>query len=86
MTRSKWKPLYVHDNLLRKTVNISDNENYNPIKSWNRSTTIPNTFVGLSFNIYTGNSFKLVKITEDMVGHKLGEFAPTRKLAVYKKK
>lgn len=49
-----------------------------PIKTWSRSSQIPPEFVGYTFSVHTGNKFTEVFITESMVGHRLGEFAPTR--------
>lgn len=80
MSRSKWKGPFVDSNLLQE---IKINKKVFLTKSRN-STIIP-SFVGKCFKIYNGKIFHKVIITENMVGHKLGEFSPTRKIFVYKK-
>lgn len=80
MSRSKWKGPFVDSNLLRE---IKINKKVFLTKSRN-STIIP-SFVGKCFKIYNGKIFHKVIITENMVGHKLGEFSPTRKIFAYKK-
>tara|TARA_B100000945_G_C20057491_1_gene446504 strand:+ start:99 stop:467 length:369 start_codon:yes stop_codon:yes gene_type:complete len=78
MTRSIWKGPFVHPSLLKKIDKIKDKTNQKPIKTWSRDSTIIPDFVGLSFLIHNGKSFIPITISEEMVGHKLGEFAPTR--------
>ena len=78
MTRSIWKGPFVHPSLLKKIDKIKDKTNQRPIKTWSRDSTIIPDFVGLSFLIHNGKSFIPITISEEMVGHKLGEFAPTR--------
>ncbi len=78
MTRSIWKGPFVHPSLLKKIDKIKDKTNQRPIKTWSRDSTIIPDFVGLSFLIHNGRSFIPITISEEMVGHKLGEFAPTR--------
>ena len=78
MTRSIWKGPFVHPSLLKKIDKIKDKTNQKPIKTWSRDSTIIPDFVGLSFRIHNGRSFIPITISEEMVGHKLGEFAPTR--------
>ena len=56
---------------------LKDSSN-KPVKTWSRRSTILPQFVGITFNVYNGKKFIPVNVTEDMVGHKLGEFAPTR--------
>ena len=75
MSRSVKKGPYVDFRLLEKVEKIDRRE---PIRTWSRSCTIVPEFVGQTFLVHTGNRFLKVFITEDMVGHKLGEFAPTR--------
>lgn len=82
MSRSKWKGPYV-DSALLEAVNSSKPTQIITTKSRN-STIIP-IFVGLSFKVYNGKIFYQIKITEEMVGYKLGEFAPTRKTFSFKK-
>ena len=78
MTRSVWKGPFVHPSLLIKIDKLKDAPNKKPIKTWSRNSTIIPDFVGHSFMIHNGKSFIPITISEEMVGHKLGEFAPTR--------
>ena len=78
MTRSVWKGPFVHPSLLKKIDKLKDAPNKKPIKTWSRNSTIIPDFVGHSFMIHNGKSFIPITISEEMVGHKLGEFAPTR--------
>ena len=78
MTRSVWKGPFVHPSLLKKIDKLKDAPSKKPIKTWSRKSTILPDFVGISFLIYNGKKFIPITISEDMVGHKLGEFAPTR--------
>lgn len=81
MTRSIWKGPFVDHSLILK-VQKQDKK----IKSWSRRSLIVPDMVGITIDLYNGKKFVPVRINEDMVGHKLGEFAPTRKVAVHKKK
>lgn len=78
MSRSSKKGAYVEASLLKKVVAMNATEKKKPIKTWSRRSTIFPEFVGNTFNVHNGKSFISVYVTEDMVGHKLGEFAPTR--------
>ncbi len=78
MTRSVWKGPFVHPSLLKKIDKLKGSTNKKPIKTWSRDSTIIPDFVGHSFMIHNGKSFIPITISEEMVGHKLGEFAPTR--------
>ena len=79
MARSVSKGPFVDLYLLKKAETAVDAGNSKtPIKTWSRRSTILPQFVGLTFNVYNGKKFIPVYVTEDMVGHKLGEFAPTR--------
>ena len=78
MARSVWKGPFVDLHLLRKAEGAQDSGARSPIKTWSRRSTILPQFVGLTFNVYNGRKFVPVSVNEDMVGHKLGEFAPTR--------
>ena len=78
MTRSVWKGPFVHPSLLKKIDKLKNNPGKKPIKTWSRNSTIIPDFVGHSFMIHNGKSFIPITISEEMVGHKLGEFAPTR--------
>ena len=78
MARSIWKGPFVHPSLLKKIDKIKSGETKKPIKTWSRDSTIIPDFVGHSFLIHNGKSFIPITVSEEMVGHKLGEFAPTR--------
>ena len=78
MTRSVWKGPFVHPSLLKKIDKLKESPNKKPIKTWSRNSTIIPDFVGHSFMIHNGKTFIPITISEEMVGHKLGEFAPTR--------
>ena len=78
MSRSIWKGPFVDGHLLKKVQKASDSSRNEVIKTWSRRSTILPEFIGLSFAVHNGKKFIPVNITEDMVGHKLGEFSPTR--------
>ena len=79
MARSVWKGPFVDLHLLKKAETAQDGgPRHAPIKTWSRRSTILPQFVGLTFSVYNGRKFIPVSVNEDMVGHKLGEFAPTR--------
>lgn len=78
MGRSLKKGPYVDEVLFQKAVKARSIGAAAPIKAWNRACTIVPEFVGLSFDVHNGRTFIKVYVTEDMVGHKLGEFSPTR--------
>ena len=78
MGRSLKKGPYVEESLLRKIKRMG-RETKKPIKTWSRRSMVIPEFVGYTFAIHNGKDFPNVFISEDMVGHKLGEFAPTRK-------
>jgi small subunit ribosomal protein S19 len=69
---------FVDDHLLRKVTEATETRSTKIIKTWSRRSTILPEFVGLTFAVHNGKKFLPVFIAEDMVGHKLGEFAPTR--------
>ena len=78
MGRSSGKGAFVDEPLQRK-VNIAQQQNdRKPIKTWSRRSTVTPDFIGLNFLVHNGRAFLPVFVTENMVGHKLGEFAPTR--------
>ena len=81
MSRSVWKGPFVDPSLLKKVDQLKDKTVKPPIKTWSRKSTIIPEFVGHSFLIYNGKKFIPIKISEDMVGHKLGEFSPTRQFS-----
>ena len=78
MARAIWKGPFVEESLIKKIEKQQNQTNKKPIKTWSRKSTIIPEFVGFSFLIYNGRKFIPLTISEDMVGHKLGEFAPTR--------
>ncbi len=78
MPRSVWKGPFVDRYLLKKADEMQGGAHKGGIKTWSRRSTILPHFVGLTFNVYNGKKFIPVHVTEDMVGHKLGEFSPTR--------
>lgn len=78
MARSVWKGPFVDLHLLKKAENAQETGARGAIKTWSRRSTVLPQFVGLTFSVYNGRKFIPVSVNEDMVGHKLGEFAPTR--------
>lgn len=80
MSRSTKKGPYVAPKLLRKVEEMNKNGEKIVLKTWSRSSTIFPDFVGHTFAVHDGRKHVPVYVTEDMVGHKLGEFAPTRTL------
>jgi small subunit ribosomal protein S19 len=78
MARAVWKGPFVEESLIRKVEKQKTDPKKMPIKTWSRKSTIIPEFIGVSFLIYNGKKFIPVTISEDMVGHKLGEFSPTR--------
>jgi small subunit ribosomal protein S19 len=78
MARSAWKGPFVDSHLLKKVEEASDSEKHKIIITWSRRSTILPQMVGLTFGVYNGKKHIPVNVTEDMVGHKLGEFSPTR--------
>ena len=78
MARAVWKGPFVEESLIKKVEKQKTDPKKMPIKTWSRKSTIIPEFVGVSFLIYNGKKFIPVTISEDMVGHKLGEFSPTR--------
>ncbi len=78
MTRSVWKGPFVDGFLLKKADAVQSSGRKDVIKTWSRRSTVMPQFVGLTFGVYNGQKHVPVLVSEDMVGHKLGEFAPTR--------
>ena len=81
MSRSVWKGPFVDPTLIKKVEKLKDKSNKPPIKTWSRKSTIIPEFIGHSFLIHNGKKFIPIKISEEMVGHKLGEFSPTRQFS-----
>lgn len=78
MPRSLKKGPFVDEKLLRKVQVLNDTGEKKVVKTWARRSTIPPEFVGHTLAVHNGNKFIPIYVTENMVGHKLGEFAPTR--------
>jgi small subunit ribosomal protein S19 len=78
MSRSVKKGPFIDGHLLSKIVEANKNQSKRVVKTWSRRSTIIPDAVGLTFAVYNGKKFIAVYVTENMVGHKLGEFAPTR--------
>ena len=78
MARSIKKGYFVDPKLYDRVEKAQAEGNRKPIQTWSRRSTITPDFIGLNFNVHNGKGFIPVHITENMVGHKLGEFAPTR--------
>ena len=78
MGRSLKKGPFVQQALLEKVDKANETNSKKPIKTWSRRSTITPDFVGHTFNVHNGKTFIPVFVTENMVGHKLGEFSPTR--------
>lgn len=78
MARSVWKGPFVDGYLLKKADTARGSTRNEIVRTWSRRSTILPQFVGLTFGVYNGQKFIPVLVTENMVGHKLGEFSPTR--------
>lgn len=78
MARSVKKGPFVDLHLMKKAAEAVESGRRSPIQTWSRRSTILPQFVGLTFNVYNGKKFIPVLVSEEMVGHKLGEFSPTR--------
>lgn len=78
MSRSLKKGPYIHYKLERKVLDAQESSKKSTIKTWSRASMISPDFVGLTIAVHNGNKFIPVYVTENMVGHKLGEFSPTR--------
>lgn len=78
MSRSSKKGPYIDQKLLKKVMAQKSDDKHEPIKTWARDSQIPPEFVGHRFLVHNGRTFIEVFVNEDMVGHRLGEFSPTR--------
>ena len=85
MPRSRKKGAFVDGYLVAKSEEMLKTEKKAAIKTWSRRSTVIPSFVGLTFSVYNGKIFVPVYVTENMVGHKLGEFSPTRTFRGHKK-
>ena len=79
MARSTKKKPFIDEHLEKKVAKVIESGKKEVIKTWSRRSTIYPNFIGLTFAVHNGKEFIPVYVTEDMVGHKLGEFVPTRK-------
>ena len=80
MTRSLKKGPYVDQRLMKKVLDKAPGDN-SPIKTWSRACTITPEMIGMTFDVHNGKDFISVLVNEEMVGHRLGEFSPTRKFS-----
>jgi small subunit ribosomal protein S19 len=78
VTRSVWKGPFVDGYLIKKVKALLESGRRDSIKTWSRRSTLIPDFVGVTFSVHNGRKFIPVLVTEEMIGHKLGEFAPTR--------
>ncbi|RKV29895.1 30S ribosomal protein S19 [Helicobacter pylori] len=78
MSRSIKKGPFIDDHLMKKTLKAKEGKDNRPIKTWSRRSTILPEMIGFTYNVHNGKVFVPVYITENHVGYKLGEFAPTR--------
>ena len=78
MARSVWKGPFIDGYLMKKADKVRESGRNDVIKTWSRRSTILPQFVGLTFGVHNGSKFIPVSVSEEMVGHKFGEFAPTR--------
>ena len=86
MPRSIKKGPFVDDHVVRKVENANSTGNKQVIKTWSRRSTVTPDMIGLTFAVHNGKKFIPVYVTENMVGHKLGEFSPTRTYHGHNKK
>jgi small subunit ribosomal protein S19 len=86
MSRSIKKGPYVDHNLLEKITEMNTGNKKSVIKTWSRRSTITPDFVGITLAVHNGNKFIPIYVSENMVGHKLGEFAPTRNFKAHSSK
>lgn len=78
MARSVWKGPFVEEYVLKKAQAVQESGRNEVIKIWSRRSMIMPQFIGLTFGVYNGQKFIPVLVTDEMIGHKFGEFAPTR--------
>lgn len=78
MARSVKKGPFVDDHLMKKALKAKESGDNKPIKTWSRRSVILPDMIGLTFNVHNGRQFVPVYVTENHIGYKLGEFAPTR--------
>ena len=83
MARSVWKGPFVDGYMLKKAATVRESGRNEVIKTWSRRSTILPQFVGLTFGVHNGRKFVPVLVSENMIGHKFGEFAPTALLGAW---
>ena len=86
MSRSIKKGPFISEKLLKKVEKMAQSGKKDPIQTWSRASVIAPDFVGHTFMVHNGRAFLKVYVTEDMVGHRLGEFSPTRTFRGHSKK
>ena len=86
MSRSIKKGPFISDKLMKKVDKMNQQGRKDPIQTWSRASVIIPDFVGHTFMVHNGRAFLKVYVTEDMVGHRLGEFSPTRTFRGHAKK
>lgn len=86
MSRSIKKGPFISEKLLKKVEKMTQTGRKDPIQTWSRASVIAPDFVGHTFMVHNGRTFLKVYVTEDMVGHRLGEFSPTRTFRGHSKK
>jgi len=86
MGRSSKKGPYIDEKLLTKVLKVKDTNSNKPIRTWARDSSISPEMVGVTFEVHNGKTFIPVYVTESMVGHKIGEFAHTRRFSGHSKK
>jgi len=79
MSRSSKKQPFIDVKLLKKVMHAKESKSVDPIKTWSRDSEISPEMVGVAFAVHNGKDFITVRVNEDMIGHRLGEFSPTRK-------
>jgi small subunit ribosomal protein S19 len=84
MSRANWKVPFIQKPLLEKSLELKNNKKIK-LKTWSRNSSIVNSLVGSQIDVHNGKNFIKLKILEGMLGHKLGEFVPTRAKFFYKK-
>lgn len=84
MARSVKKGPFVDDHLMKKVIKSKESNDNKPIKTWSRRSTILPDMIGITFNVHNGRDFVPVYVTENHIGYKLGEFAPTRNFKGHK--
>jgi len=84
MSRANWKVPFIQKSLLEKSLKLKNNKKLK-LKTWSRHSSIVNSLIGIQLEVHNGKNFIKLKILEGMLGHKLGEFVPTRSKFFYKK-